>query len=66
MMYVLGDTPGNNHEAFDALENAFGPREFSSSEAGAVLQGALELSELDASRLTKELIKTNVIVGADK
>ena len=60
-MYILGDEPKSNREAFDALEGAFSAREFTASEAAAVLQGALELTELEASRLVKELVKSGVI-----
>jgi len=60
-MYVLSDTVGGNRDAYDALEGAFGPREFTPSEAAAVLQNALYISELDASRAVRELIRMDVI-----
>ena len=60
-MYILGDEHKSNREAFDALEGAFGTQEFTSSEAAAVLQGALYISELEASRLARELIRDGVI-----
>ncbi len=63
-MYILGDERGNNREAFDVLEGAFGAREFEASEAAAVLQSSLELSELEASRLVRRLIESDVIQEA--
>ncbi len=60
-MYVLSDERKGNRDAFDALEGAFGPREFEASEAAAVLQNSLALSELEASRLMRELIKSDVM-----
>jgi len=60
-MYVVGEECRSNRDAFDALEGAFGSMEFSASEAVAVLQGALNISELESSRLVKELIRADVI-----
>ena len=60
-MYVVGEEGRGNREAFDILEGAFGAREFEASEAAAVLQSSLELSELEASRLVRRLIESDVI-----
>ena len=60
-MYVLDDTSRGNRNAYDALEGAFGTQGFTVSEAVAVLQDALYISELEASRLARELIKDGVI-----
>jgi len=63
-MYVIGDADTGNREAIDALEGAFGAQEFEASEAAAVLQNSLELSELEASRLVKRLIESGTIKEA--
>lgn len=63
-MYVVGESNRGNKEAIDALEGAFGSQEFTASEAVAVIQGALVISELEASRLVRRLIELDAIKEA--
>jgi len=65
MYYCLGNEDGGNKEAFDALDNAFGAKEFTLSEATVIVQNALYIKELEASRVVRGLVKSGTIKEAE-
>ncbi len=63
-MYVIGEKPRTQSDAFDALENVFGGDEFSSREAVTVLVGVLELSPSEAEVEFRRLLRGGAVEEA--
>ena len=60
-MYILGDSPRTQSDAFDALENVFGSEEFSAGDAVTVLEEVLDLDLGGARSELNRLIRSGTI-----
>ena len=63
-MYVLGEAPRGQSDAFEALERVFGGDEFSAREAEEVLEEVLELSPNEARNEFRALLRSRAIEEA--
>ena len=61
MMYVLGEPPRGQSEAFDALENVFSSEEFTQAEALEVLEEVLDLDSSQARSALNGLVRSRAI-----
>jgi len=56
-MYILGEPPETQNEAYDALENVFGSSEFSAQEAIEVISNVLETELMQAQTKFTTLLR---------
>ena len=62
-MYMLVSEPkgGDLHEAFDALDDAFGTEEFSESQGVSAIALGMEVDDSRASSLLKNLVQRGCV-----
>ena len=63
-MYVLGEVPRGQSDAFEALERVFGGDEFSAREAEEVLEEVLELNPDEAKSELNRLLRNRAVEEA--